>query len=205
MIRGGRPAASPGGRGRGHPRRIVLDLVLAVAILLLLLFVVARFQDPVEVRAGMAMIADGDSITIGQERIRLVGIDAPELAQTCRREGTVYPCGREAREALRRLAGDGFVTCRGGERDRYGRMLALCRVGDVDITRARVEEGWAVAYGDFADEEAAARARRVGLWAGEFDRPREWRAVHGEPADLAPGWAARLWSRLWSLLASLFP
>lgn len=182
----------------------MLDMALAGAILLALLLVVARFQDPVEIRAGRAVIADGDSITIGGERIRLIGIDAPELAQTCRREGGVHSCGREAREALRRLAGDGFVTCRGGERDRYGRVLARCRAGDIDINRAMVEEGWAVAHGDFADAEAAARARRVGLWAGEFDHPRDWRVVHGEPADIAPGWAARLWNRLRSLVAYPF-
>ena len=53
----------------------------------------------------------------------------------------------------------------------------------VDINRQLVRSGWAVAYGDFGDEERAAREAGAGLWAGTFDRPKDWRARHGGMAE----------------------
>ena len=48
-----------------------------------------------------------------------------------------------------------------------------------------VAAGWAVAYGDYRAEEAAARAARRGLWCTEFVAPEDWRAQKG---DAEPGW-----------------
>src|SRR3954468_13280220 len=105
------------------PLRRFLDYALAAAILALLILVTARI-DRVATRhlAGDALINDGDTITLKGERIRLLGIDAPEYNQTCERSGATYPCGRAAREALARLAGGGAIDCAGWERDRYGRL-----------------------------------------------------------------------------------
>ena len=182
-------------RAEGLPRRFparppsamrkLLDYALAAAILALVALIAARL-DRVATRhlAGEAVVSDGDSITMGGQRIRLVGIDAPEYSQTCMKEGASYPCGRLAREALARLAkSGGRVECSGWERDRYGRLLAVCRSGSVELNRRQVEDGWAVAYGDYADAEALAREKRLGLWAGSFDRPRDWRVEHGGMAE----------------------
>jgi endonuclease YncB( thermonuclease family) len=127
---------------------------------------------------GVATAIDGDSLKIGEEEMRLKGIDAPELDQVCRVSGQEAPCGRNARAALRRLLGTGLVTCVGDERDRYGRLLVNCRVRGVDINARMVSDGQAIAFGDYAAEEAQAKAAYRGLWAGEFERPREWRARH---------------------------
>ena len=101
-----------------------------------------------------------------------------------------YPCGRDARDALRRLIGGRAVTCEGWERDRYGRLLAFCKAGAVDLNRALVEQGWAVAFGDFQAEEFAARQAARGLWAGDFDRPRQWRDTHGSMTEADHGASA---------------
>jgi endonuclease YncB( thermonuclease family) len=164
--------------------RRLLDYALTAAILALLAVVAARL-DRVETRkvTGDAVINDGDSITLKGERIRLRGIDAPEYNQTCEKGGAIYPCGRRSREALARLAGSGALECAGWERDRYGRLLGVCTAGGVDLNRRQVEEGWAVAYGDYADAEQAARRRGAGLWAGSFERPRDWRVEHGGMAE----------------------
>ena len=54
--------------------------------------------------AGLARVIDGDTLEIGDRRVRLEGIDAPESAQTCRRDGTrTWACGRVAAEALAAL------------------------------------------------------------------------------------------------------
>jgi len=166
------------------PVRRFLDYALAAAILALLILVTAR-TDRVATRhvAGDAVVNDGDTITLKGQRIRLRGIDAPEYNQTCEKGGATYACGRVAREALIKLAGGAAIDCAGWERDRYGRLLAVCKTGSVDLNRRQVEAGWAVAYGDYADAEQSAREHRVGLWAGSFERPREWRVEHGDMAE----------------------
>ena len=51
-------------------------------------------QPPVTLIAGHAEVTDGDTLRIGATRIRLTGIDAPELAQTCTgQSGKEWPCG----------------------------------------------------------------------------------------------------------------
>ncbi|MBK8457575.1 MAG: thermonuclease family protein [Phyllobacteriaceae bacterium] len=108
------------------------------------------------------------------------GLDAPEFSQICRRDNADYGCGREARGELKRLIGGQKVVCDGWERDKYNRLLASCRAGATDLNASMVANGWAVAYGGYAAEEAAARQAKRGLWAGTFDRPSSWRAAHGD-------------------------
>lgn len=182
---------APGRRSGGHRgwRWRIADLLIAIAILALLAVVSSRLERLATVNPmGSARIADGDTLELAGQRIRLRGIDAPELRQTCRRAGADYACGRVARDALRALVAGRDVSCTGWERDRYRRLLAVCSAGATDLNGALVAEGWAVSYGDYAEEEAAARAGRRGLWAGEFERPQDWRISHGalteSPHDL---------------------
>jgi endonuclease YncB( thermonuclease family) len=67
------------------------------------------------------------------------------------------------------------ITCRIEGRDRYRRALATCSLDGDDIGAWLVEQGWAVGYRDYEREEARARSRSAGLWAGTFQRPVEWR------------------------------
>ncbi len=182
--------ASPGAAGRRRRPRSAQPVaqasataLLTVAILGLLILLVgpARPRRDAQPRRPRS-VNDGDSITLGAERIRLRGIDAPEFDQTCRRNGADYPCGRRAREALVRADRRRPVACSGWERDRYGRLLAACTAGGRDLNRSQVEAGWAVAYGDYEAEEDAARRKRRGA-LGRLVRPparlarRAWR--HG--------------------------
>lgn len=129
---------------------------------------------------GNVTVNDGDSLTIDGRRIRLVGIDAPELDQTCTdAAGRDYACGRRARSALAALVARGKVRCESAQRDRYDRLLAVCYADRVDINAAMVEAGWAVSYGDYLLVETQAREAGSGLWAGRFDSPRDWRARYG--------------------------
>ncbi|SFT78957.1 Endonuclease YncB, thermonuclease family [Mesorhizobium sp. YR577] len=183
------------------PFRKFLDYCVAFAILGLIVLIVARL-DRVETRqtTGAAIVNDGDSITLGAERIRLRGIDAPEYTQTCQKDGADYPCGRRAREALARLVAGKSVSCSGWERDRYNRLLGVCTAGGVDLNRAQVEQGWAVAYGDYDDLEQAARQKGLGIWAGTFERPREWRDTHRMPVEPHHGSAGSMLNWLREML-----
>jgi len=167
------------------------DGLLTLAILGLLIVLAARLDRTVtSTLEGRVTVNDGDSLTIGTERIRLRGIDAPEFDQTCRSENGDYPCGRRSREALAALIAGRPVSCSGSQRDKYDRLLAVCAAANgKDLNRSQVEAGWAIAYGGYEAEQEAARQRRVGLWAGSFDRPRDWREAHGgmvEVEHIAP-------------------
>ncbi|MBB6465006.1 endonuclease YncB(thermonuclease family) [Aminobacter lissarensis] len=188
----GRPRQRYFRRPRSRWRKF-LDYALASAVLGLLILVSARL-DRVETRKseGVAVVNDGDSITLGSERVRLRGIDAPEYSQICRKDGADYPCGRRSREALSKLVAGRQVSCAGWERDRYRRLLGECTVAGIDLNSSQVEAGWAVAYGGYEAEEVAARRGRKGLWAGDFDRPRDWRNMHGDMAEIEHGSYGRI-------------
>ncbi|WP_233493100.1 MULTISPECIES: thermonuclease family protein [unclassified Meiothermus] len=77
-------------------------------------------------------------------RIRLWGVDAVESGQTCLdAAGKVWPCGRRTAFTLADFIGPRTVSCTRRDTDRYGRMVAVCLVGGVEINRWLVEQGWA--------------------------------------------------------------
>jgi len=172
--------------------RRAFDWLTVFALIAAIAFIAARLER-VATRefGGRATVVDGDSLEIGGNRVRLYGIDAPEFTQTCTRGADSYACGREARRALAALVRQG-VQCSGNEIDRYDRLLAQCEAGGRDINREMVASGWAVAYGAYEADERAARAARRGLWAGDFQRPRDWRVEHSDATEPGHGLLTRL-------------
>tara|TARA_R110000787_G_scaffold81651_8_gene176895 strand:- start:141 stop:509 length:369 start_codon:yes stop_codon:yes gene_type:complete len=77
---------------------------------------------------GKARVIDGDTIEIAGQRIRLFGIDAPETKQTCIAGGKQYACGQNASFALAQIIGRHWVYCHEKDRDRYGRVVAICNL-----------------------------------------------------------------------------
>ena len=182
------PIRKPNRAGRGGFGRPVWRTVLDWLVVLLLfgfcgLLILRLDQVQTRLLAGAASVVDGDTVTIGGERVRLKGIDAFERDQTCRRAGTEYACGAEARAALADLVAGRRLSCGGRTVDSYGRFLAVCNVGDTDLNGAMVEAGWAIAYGGYEAEERRARNTRRGAWAGTFDSPADWRAARGGPVE----------------------
>ncbi|WP_188311991.1 thermonuclease family protein [Salinarimonas soli] len=162
-------------RSRGpRRRRLLVGLLAGAAIAAALLW---GREEPASL-AGQPRVVDGDSLRLAGAAIRLMGIDAPEMAQVCLRGMEAYRCGEEARRHLARLIGGESVTCRLEGRDRYRRHLAHCQAAGVDLGEAMVRDGWAVGYRAHTSLEREARAARRGLWAGTFDRPKEWRKAH---------------------------
>jgi endonuclease YncB( thermonuclease family) len=135
---------------------------------------------PLTPLVGHARVVDGDSLELAAARVRLDGIDAPELGQSCRdARGQPWPCGRMAAQELRRHVGGRQLRCEATRRDRYHRMVATCSLPDgSDLGAWMVRQGWALAYGRGAAyrvEQGEARLYRRGLWAGSFAPPWEWR------------------------------
>ena len=131
---------------------------------------------------GQARIIDGDTIEFAGQRIRLHGIDTPEAKQICKADGKQWRCGQEATFALANIIGRTWVDCVERDRDRYGRIVAVCWIGGPkgrDIDAWMVEQGWALAYRkyskDYVAAEDTARKASRGLWRGKFIAPWEWR------------------------------
>jgi endonuclease YncB( thermonuclease family) len=131
------------------------------------------------VLVGAPSVTDGDSLRLRDSRIRLEGIDAPEIDQTCQLDGETWECGDAAADALRQLIGSRYVRCKISGKDRYDRSLATCWVDDLEINRWMVKSGWALAYRRYSeayvDYEDQAREAERGLWQSEFITPWSWR------------------------------
>ena len=166
-------------RRRTFNRRRVREMVMLAALAVILLVVHHFLPEPPTVSPkGTARVIDGDSLRIGRQEIRLRGIDAPELAQTCERKGQSWRCGEAAARRLRRHIGSQPVACSGNRFDSYHRLLAVCTVDGVELNRWLVEQGWAVSYDDYPKAERMARKAGRGLWSSTFERPRDWRDRH---------------------------
>lgn len=164
------------------------DIVVALAILALALLIIAKLENEQALRfTGPFVAVDGDTLAAAGERLRIEGIDAPELGQTCEgADGSTYACGEEARRTLRTLASDGAWECSGTRRDRYQRLLVVCKQGLDDLGERLVAAGAAVADRRYLVAEGKARAAGEGIWAGRFERPSDWRRLRQvEEAELA--------------------
>lgn len=125
-------------------------------------------------------VVDGDTLKFGKQRVRLYGIDAPELHQTC--DGGTWAAGRLAREALVEIIAAQPVTCVVVvPSDRYGRPISTCSVGKMDLAKEMAVHGWAWAFtrytAKYANEEQAAASSHSGLHAHDCTKAWEWRAA----------------------------
>ena len=126
-------------------------------------------------------IVDGDTFWLAHLKVRLWGVDSPELRQGCVAEGEVWRCGEEARAKLRSIvAGRDGVRCVVRGRS-YDRLVGRCFVGAEDVGETLVVGGLAVedarySGGIYGGREAEARTAEMGMWRGCFTPPRRWRA-----------------------------
>lgn len=94
---------------------------------------------------GSVRVIDGDTFDCSGIRIRMQGIDAPEKPGHCRAGRKCTPGDPWASTAnLSRLMQSGPVECRKTDTDSYGRTVARCFSGDVDLSCEQVKGGFAV-------------------------------------------------------------
>lgn len=128
---------------------------------------------------GPARVVDGDTLAIGQHKIRLYGIDAPESSQSCYIDGVAWECGKASTWELTQRVGSMSVSCLVKDQDRYGRLVADCQVAGVSLNAQQVEGGWALAYEkyskSFLPQQARARAANRGIWSSKWSSPEQFR------------------------------
>ena len=127
--------------------------------------------------SGMAYVTDGDTIKLDNIKIRLYGIDAPELGQYC----NGVNMGEEARVYLKKLVENKEVNCQIHGTDMYKRKLGRCflKSGDIEINKRMVEVGFAVNYHfyskDYVKEEYLAKRKNIGIWLHQCMNPYKYR------------------------------
>jgi endonuclease YncB( thermonuclease family) len=137
-------------------------------------------------------IHDGDTLRVvrgtEEKKIRLCGIDAPEIKQ---------PLGIESRDYLRSLIAksNGTIHVLPIEEDRYGRTVAELWIpikpdyeGEIHLNTAMVEAGMAYHYQQYSDScesaenlgwaEKIARDDKLGVWNGSHQKPWEFRKAN---------------------------
>lgn len=140
-----------------------------------------------EASSTVVTVHDGDTISVvtggKQEKVRLIGIDAPEIGQK--------PWGYEAKKHLEKLLGfsGGEVTMEFDleKRDKHGRLLAYLRLKDGRLLNLlMVKNGYALLYtippnlkyvNELREAQSEAREKRLGVWSAEGlkERPQDYR------------------------------
>lgn len=132
--------------------------------------------------AGEAWAIAGDTLVVGEQLVRLTGVDAPEPEQTCGPKESSWPCGDDAMKALDALVKGREVACTDVTRISDFTVSAHCTIDGQDVGSAMLEQGLAVnraGAGTAYDEaQAAAQAQGAGIWGGPFMDPEAWRKVH---------------------------
>ncbi len=137
---------------------------------------------------GIPRIIDGDSLEINNNKIRLIGIDAPEMKQICKKPylnisflnfQRNYECGLMVTNELKKFINNRTIKCISESKDRYNRYLSICYLKNKDINSWLVKNGYAIAYRRYSIkyvlEEQHAEKNKLGVWQGTFQNPEEWR------------------------------
>ena len=157
--------------------RVLCTIALAV------LFVApCSAKEPLRTVEGyVKKVADGDTITVISDgtkiKVRFYGIDAPETEKRNRKTGRVskpgQPYGEEVFKTLEEKVYRQRVRLDIMDIDRYKRAVAVVWLGNRNINREMVREGWAWAYrqyldrphaSEYIDAEEQARKEKRGLW-----------------------------------------
>ena len=143
---------------------------------------------------GIPRIIDGDTVHINNFKIRLEGIDAPEMRQKCKKEflkisSTIgfifykdYNCGEVSKKKLKDKIKESEIKCISSSKDRYKRHIATCFKGQTNLNQWMVRNGYAIAYRrynkKYIPDEDFAKENKLGLWKGKFMDPEKWRKLN---------------------------
>ncbi|EAK0449098.1 thermonuclease family protein [Campylobacter upsaliensis] len=151
-------------------------LFLALIFVLFALFLQNLTQNDESFEARVVRVIDGDTLDIlsirGQERVRIYGIDAPELKQEF---------GSKSKAYLQQLVLNQNLTIFYKDKDRYDRIVARITLRGEDVGRRLVSEGYAWAYWtkNYELEQIKAKEQKRGLWRAKNPKePSKWRKAN---------------------------
>ncbi|CAB49969.1 thermonuclease family protein [Pyrococcus abyssi] len=162
-----------------------------VSSIILIALILGCLSQPKELHGKVVKVVDGDTVYVklsnGETvKVRLIGIDAPELEEDLMRPGE-YPgihnlsClvkyGYIAKEFLKNYTLGKDVTLIfdsiQGRKDKYGRLLAYLYINGTDVNAELVKMGLARVFyekkfdkiKEYSELEDEARKRRQNLWS----------------------------------------
>ena len=152
------------------------------------IFLLSTKASSIEKIEGVPSVTDGDTIKINGNKIRLFGIDAPEVKQSCKKPlisfsfyslYKKYNCGVISTEKLRDKISNKKISCLISNKDRYGRFIGECFYKKLNLNSWMVKNGYAVAYlkysKKFQQQENYAKQNKLGIWQGYFELPWKFR------------------------------
>ena len=149
-------------------------VIFLTSIFLLVLFLTIN-----DIKLQQLKVIDGDTIHLDGKKIRFLGIDTPELKQTCIKDKIENACGVTAKKILIKKIGNNSVECITEGKDKYKRILAECFVNNKSLSSYLVRSGYAFAYRryskKFIKDENYARANKLGMWSMNFEYPWDYR------------------------------
>ena len=164
-----------------------------ISLILILTFFLTKTLNGKEIY-GIPKIVDGDTVYINNKKIRLEGIDAPEIKQQCQKPflqisaligfqlSKSYSCGTVSKKKLINKIDNSKIKCISSSKDRYKRYLATCYKDKVNLNKWMVRNGYAVAYKryskDYERDEEHAKENKLGMWEGSFILPEKWRKLN---------------------------
>ncbi|MBP5698727.1 MAG: thermonuclease family protein [Alphaproteobacteria bacterium] len=156
------------------------NLIILLALILLSIIPTCTAKEITSSPLAPIKVIDGDSLEIGTQRIRLMGIDAPEYVQQCKNQNKKkYACGIKSADYLKEMIGDGPITCKIIKKDQYERNLCTCYKGKINLNREMVKNGYAITYMEspYKKEQQEAQQNKRGIWSGRFMQPRLFRRL----------------------------
>ncbi|MBS4235117.1 thermonuclease family protein [Campylobacter vulpis] len=154
------------------PKKLFLVLIFVLFALFLQNFT----QNNESFEAKVVRVIDGDTLDIlsvrGQERVRIYGIDAPELGQEF---------GPQSKAYLQQLVLNQKLTIFYKDKDRYDRIVARITRREEDVGKRLVSEGYAWAYWakNYELEQMKAKEQKKGLWRAKNPKePSKWRKAN---------------------------
>ena len=149
------------------------------AIFLISIFLLVFLLTINDIKSQELKVVDGDTIHLNGKKIRFIGIDTPELKQTCIKEGIKDYCGVTAKQILIDKIGNNSVECISEGKDQYKRTLAECFVNNESLSSYLVRSGYGFAYRKyskkFIKDENYAKTNQLGMWSMKFEYPWNFR------------------------------
>ena len=163
-----------------------LSLNLSRLIIITIFSISFSYSNEKNIIKGKAIVMDGDTIKINDERIRFSGIDAPESyfrgrKQTCIEDNKKVFCGEISKEKLIEKIGNNSVNCKiEKNKDKYKRSVGECFIKEESLSVFMVRNGYAFDWpyyskGKFANDQEYARMNKLGFWNTKFEYPWIWR------------------------------
>ena len=148
--------------------RKIFVVIIFVLIAVVAFFMYQELEQSSKETYEVSQIIDGDTIRLSNgEKVRLIGINAPEQGQ---------PYYDAATEKVRELIGDEPVTLEKDvdDKDQYGRLLRYVYVNETFVNVEMVRQGFAISYpfspntkytDKFEEAQEEARISQIGIWS----------------------------------------